>query len=124
MRGSATRVLVVLAALGLSAACRQEPSIDKVPVGSDVQLTRQDGALVEGTLKERDAVAIKVDTGRTTREVPRAEIADVRVRDAANPASVPPKAKFRELTVPENTNLPIRLETTVSSASSSVESPV
>lgn len=113
-----------LVALALSTACRQEPNIDKVPVGSDIQLTRQDGALVEGTLKERDAVAVKVDTGRTTREVPRTEIADVRVKDAANPESVPPKATFREITVPDGTNLSIRLDTAVSSESSSIESPV
>lgn len=124
MRGMrVTTAFAALIALGFAGACRREPTIDSVPVGADVQVTRQDGALVEGTLKQRDALAVTVDTGRTTREVPRTEIADVRVKDAATPASIPAKAKFREITVPAGTNLSIRLETAVDS-SSSLESSV
>jgi len=107
-----------------AAACNQEQKkVDAVPVGSDVQLTRADGALVEGTLVDRDADAIKLDVGPATASVPRSDIADLRVKpDKAAPA--PEKAKFREVTLPASTRLSVRLETPVSSATSSVETAV
>lgn len=119
-----TLSILALAGLVAVAACNREPSVDEVPVGSDVQLTRQDGALVEGTLTERDAEAVRVDVGSRTRTVPRSEIAEIRVKDASSPAEVPATARFREYTVPESTTLAIRLDTPVSSASSRLEDAV
>jgi hypothetical protein len=118
----------VIAALALvsaaaAAGCHRTPDVDRVPVGSDVQLTRADGALVEGTLVGRDQDAVTVDVGPATRSVPREAIADLRLKDAEKPA--PPRAaKFREITLPAETPLAIRLDTSVSTSTSAVESPV
>ena len=56
-----------MVALALVAAgCAREPNVDKVPIGTDVQLTRDDGAFVEGTLSAKSDEAVKVDVGPTT----------------------------------------------------------
>jgi hypothetical protein len=117
--------------------------IDKVPVGTDVQVTRQDGGLVEGKLAARDEAAVRVEKGATTRSVPRKDIADVRVSPppVAAPAPAPaaseeapaarvarpeppPRATFREVTIPASTKLSIRLQSDVSSERSKVEDVV
>jgi hypothetical protein len=113
--------IVLVLTLG---ACRKEPDIDKVPVGSDVQLTRQDGALVEGTLKAKTDTDVKVDVGPVTRAVPRSEIADVRIADPARHPDPPPAARFREVSVPATTTVAIRLDGSISSETSRVEDPV
>jgi hypothetical protein len=104
-------------------ACSRRPAVDTVPVGSDVQLTRTDGALVEGKLLSRDADTVKLDVGPSTKAVPRADIADMRVRN--DDADEPPKtAKFREIEVPADTPLTIRLETALGSATSARDTAV
>ncbi len=118
-------VAVALAVLGVS--CSREADVEKVPVGSEVQLTREDGGVVEGKLAARDQQAVKVDVGPATRSVPRDEIAVVRVvdrRDGAKPVALPAIAKFREYTLPEGTKLQLELESPVSSETSKVEDPV
>jgi hypothetical protein len=100
--------------------CTSRVDVDKVPVGTEVQVTRQNGALVEGSLASRDQKTVAVKTGRTTRTVPRSEIADVRVVEPGRPADVPPAAKFREYTVPDGTRLRLTLDTPVSSETSQV----
>lgn len=120
----AIAALAAVAGLTVAGACRQQPDVDRMPVGADVQVTRQDGALVEGTLKAKDDVAVKVDTGRVTRDVPRTEIADIRLKDLSKPEAVPAKARFREFVVPATANLAIRLDTAVSSKTSAEESAV
>ena len=67
----------------LVAGCAKQPDVEKVPVGTEVQVTREDGGVVQGTLKARDEEKVKVDTGRVTRTVRRDEIADVRRSIAA-----------------------------------------
>lgn len=115
---------VAIAGLALAAACGREPDIDEVPVGSQVQVTRDDGALVEGRLTDRNAEAVRVDVGPTTRAVPRREIADFRIKGSTSKDTVSAAARFREITIPENSKLAIRLDTPVSSATSGLESPV
>jgi len=112
--------------LFLSAACSRGTVVDveTVPLGSEVAVTKADGGVVQGKLAQRDAVAVKVDTGRTTRSVPRETIADVRIVTAETPVVLPPAAKFREYTVPEGTSLHVRLTTSVGSATSKVEDAV
>jgi len=121
MTNSVRLAAMVLALVG--ASCARQPDVEKVPVGSDVQLTRQDGALVEGKLAARDEKTVKVDVGSVTREVPRDQIADVRVvdRSATKPVEVPAIAKFREYIVPEGTKLSLELDSAVSSETSRVE---
>ena len=52
--GRAKTVVAALAASLLFAGCNRSADIEKVPVGSNVQLTRDDGGVVEGTLAARD----------------------------------------------------------------------
>jgi hypothetical protein len=115
-----------VAALALAgAACNQPSTVENAPLGSDVQLTRQNGALVEGKLTARDERSVKVDVGKATRSVPKADIADMRVVDtSAKIPDPPPAAKFREYTIPEGTKLSLELTTPVSSDSSRVEDKV
>jgi hypothetical protein len=95
-----------------------------VPVGSEVEVIRQDGGVVRGTLAERDERTVKVGVGSAGRSVPRNQIAEVRVVDAAKPTPLPPIARFREFTLPEGTKLAVRLDSAVGSDTSRVEDPV
>jgi hypothetical protein len=115
--------LAVLAALAAASACDRRPIADTVPVGSDVQLTRTDGALVEGKLLSRDADTVKLDVGPSTKAIPRTDIADLRVRND-DAADLPKGAKFREIEVPADAPLMIRLDTPVGSATSARETVV
>src|SRR6186997_2515156 len=90
----------VLACLALALACNGSPEIDKVPAGSEVQVTRQDGGLVEGKLEQVSESSVKVDTGRTSREVPKADIADVRVVTDSLKDEPPARATFKEILIP------------------------
>src|SRR5438105_557086 len=119
-----TVVFAVVASACLSVSCNDSgrKDVDQVPVGSEVQVTRQDGGLVEGTLSGKDETAVRVSNGPTTRSVPRKEIAEVRVPapapvpESAAPAPAgerarvtrpepPPRATFREVTVPAATKI-------------------
>ena len=117
---------VTVAAFFLAAACSRGPSVDveKVPVGSEVAVTREDGGVVQGKLTERDVKVVKVDVGRSVRSVPRENISDVRLVPAETPVVLPATAKFREYTVPEGTAIHVRLDTGVGSATSKVDERV
>jgi hypothetical protein len=114
------KLLMAVAAMSLCVVggCRSQVDPDKVAVGTAVQITRQDGGLVEGTLAARDPKTVSVKTGRTTRTVPRSEIADLKVVTPGRPIEPPPAAKFREFTVPDGTPLTFTMETSVSSETS------
>ena len=122
--------LSTFAFLCFAAACsRGGPSVDveTVPVGTQVAVTKDDGGVVEGKLTEKvakDVKTVKVDVGRSVRTVPREKISDVRVVPAETPVVLPPAARYREYTIEEGTPIHVRLETTVSSATSKVEDPV
>ena len=114
-----------IAILGLTVACSTEASnVEKVPVGTEVQVTRQDGGVVEGKLTDKNENTVKVSTGKVTKEVPKKEIADVRVVDDKKPVALPPIAKFREYTVPEDTTLRLSIETPLSSETAKLEDVV
>lgn len=121
---------VLIAGGLLAAGCNSSPDrqIDNAPVGSDVQVTRQDGALVEGKLAAKDAGTVRVENGATKRTVPRSEIVDVRVKDANAPEPavpvIPPRATFKEVTIPETAKISIKLTSPVSSETSRVEDAV
>jgi hypothetical protein len=121
------RAISVIALGGAVACSTAKADVEKVPVGTDVQLTSKDGAVVQGTLTEKDASTVKVVTGRsakTTKVVPRESIADVRVVEPTKPAELPPMAKFREYTIPEGTPLKLTIQSAVSSETSKVEDVV
>ena len=121
------RAITVIALGGAVACSTAKADVEKVPVGTDVQVTRQDGGVVQGTLAEKDATNVKVVTGtatKTTRVVPRADIADVRVVEPTKPVELPAMAKFREYTVPAGTPLKLTVQSAVSSETSKVEDAV
>ena len=119
---------VTVIALGAAVACSTaKADVEKVPVGTDVQVTSKDGAVVQGTLSEKDANTVKVVTGKsakTTRVVARGDIADVRVVEPTKPVELPPIAKFREYTVPAGTPLKLTVQSAVSSETSKIEDAV
>jgi hypothetical protein len=114
---------VPAALLLISAACSHQPDVKDVPIGAEVQVTRDDGALVEGTLAEKNDIAVKVDTGPIVRAVPISRIADVRLASMSVP-EVPPKATFREVRVPTGTPISMRMLSNVGSDSSHAEDVV
>ena len=121
------RITVLTVALALAgAACSREPEVEKVAVGSDVQLTRQDGGVVQGKLTAKDEKSVQVQSGKSTRTVPKDQIADVKVVEpnAPAPPKLPPVAKFREITVPEGTKLALELQTPLNTKTATVETPV
>jgi hypothetical protein len=107
-----------------AAACSSRANLDRVPIGTEVQITRQDGGVVTGTLASRDEQTARLDVGKTSRTVDRDQIRDVRVVDRSKPETFPSAARFREYTIPEGTELPLRVETSVSSATSREGDPV
>jgi hypothetical protein len=119
-----TVLTLVLASVIAATGCKSSADVEKVPVGTEVEVVRQDGGVVRGTLAARDKQTVKVDVGATNRSVPRDQIADLRVVDNAKPAPLPPAAKFRELTLPEGTKLVVRLDSAVGSDTSRVEDPI
>ena len=119
-----TSSIVGLACLLAGTACSKKPDVDSVPVGKDVQVTKDDGGVVVGKLAAKDAETVKISTPHANREIPRARISDVQVLDTKTPVTLPPAAKFREYTIQEGTPLAIRLTTAVSSETSRVEDVV
>jgi hypothetical protein len=119
-------LLMTIAAMSLLAVggCTSRVDVDKVPVGTDVQVTRQDGGVVNGKLQARDEKTVKVKSAQGIKTVPRDAIADVQVVSPDKPVVLPPVAKFREYLVPEGTNLHLTLGTAVSSETSQVEDRV
>ncbi|MEO7189745.1 MAG: hypothetical protein ABI051_01665 [Vicinamibacterales bacterium] len=117
-------VLTLAAVLGVGCNRTPESKIDKAPVGSDVELTRQDGALVAGKLAAKDDQVLRVKTGDTTRSIRRADVADLRVKGETTRADEPMKATFREVTVPASTSIAVRLSTAISSERSRLEDTV
>jgi hypothetical protein len=106
------------------AGCAKRVDLEKVPVGTEVQVTRQDGGVVQGTLAARDEKTVHVRVGSTSRIVTRDQIADVQLMVGGKPATLPAIAKFREYTVPEGTRLAVRLESAVGTDSSRVGDPI
>ena len=124
--GPRNSLAAAVAILGLTVACSTKASdVEKVPVGTEVQVTRQDGGVVEGKLTAKDENTVKVSHGAVTKEVPKKEIADVHVVDTTKPpVALPPIAKFREFTVPEDTTLRISIDTPLSSETAKLEDTV
>ena len=116
--------LLGISFLTAAGACSREPDVEKVPVGTQVQLTRSDGALVEGKLTSRDEKTVTVADGRSSKVVPKTAVQSVRVRDESKPAEIPREARFREVTVPEGTPVALQLNTAVSSATARVEDAI
>lgn len=124
MRRRMSSCLALSCVIAIAAACSSKPDVDKVAVGQPVEITKSDGGVVEGKLAAKDAQTVKIDTGQSTREIPRSSIADVEIVDPKTPVKLPEVAKFHEHTIPEGTSLAVRLTAPVSSATNHAEDPV
>ena len=118
------RTFLSLLLIGAGAGCSRAADVEQVPIGTAVDVTRQDGGVVRGTLTARDDRNVQLATGpATARSVPRDQITHVqRVDDAARP--LPAAAKFREVTLPANTGLVVNLASSLGSDTSHVNDPV
>lgn len=116
------------AALGaavFAVGCANGINVDEIPIGSEVQVTRDDGGLVEGTLTDRDEQSLIVDTGRVSKAVQVQRISDVRIiDDAVGPVEPPPLATFREVTLPAGTPLALEIQTSIDTGTSEAGSAV
>jgi hypothetical protein len=123
-----TKFLLAIAVTSLSLcgalACSTRVDVATVPLDSKVQVTQQDGAVVEGTLTARDETTVTIKSARGTRRVARDEVADLQIVTPDNPAELPAIAKFREYVVPDGTKLQLSLVTPASSETSNVGDPV
>jgi hypothetical protein len=117
---ASTSIAAVSLWLCVTVACATRVDISTVPVGSDVQITQQDGAVVEGALTARDETAVTVKTDRGTHRVLRNNVADLQIVTRDHPATLPAIAKFREYVVPDDTKLQLSLTTPASSETSTV----
>lgn len=117
----AKRLLAVCIVVTVGLGCSRGNNLDQVPIGSEVQVTRQDGGVVEGKLTARDEETVKIDAGRVTKSVARDDVAHVGVVDADGKApELPAIARFREYRVPSGTRLSVRLGEAVGSKTSNV----
>lgn len=98
--------------------------LEQVPIGATVDVTRDDGGVVRGTLAARDDRNVRLTVGRAGREVPRSDISSVQLVDDVEPNVLPAAAMFREFTVPEGTTLEGRLESSIGSDTSAVNDAV
>jgi len=105
------------------AACGNKVDLEKVPVGTEVDVTRQDGGVVRGTLAAKNDTTVKLQTRSASRSVPRDQIVDVQVVDET-PTVLPARATFREYTIPAGTDFDVRLTSAVNSDASQVDDAV
>ena len=106
------------------AGCSRGVDLESVADGSEVDVIRQDGGVVRGTLAARDDERVEVDTRSASLSIARDQIAAVRVVGGAPDDPLPAIATFRELTLPADTRLTVRLESAVASDTGRVEDPV
>jgi hypothetical protein len=118
-----TLLLVVLALVTAGAGCANRVDLERVPVGTEVEVTRRDGGVVRGTLTARDDRTVTVKVGSASRAVPRDQITGVQVVDET-PAVLPAVATFRDVTLPQGTTLVVRLDSPVGSDTSRAGDPI
>ncbi len=119
--------------IGLGLGCSRPAPADTFAPGADVTVGQNDGTTVSGRLIEvtPDTLVVELqDGGRTT--VDRERVASVSLAGSGSEASVDAvplagsalRPTWREVTIPAGSLLRARLETTVGSNISRVESPV
>jgi hypothetical protein len=97
-----TLATLALASVVVAAGCTRPADVENVPVGSEVEVIRQDGGVVRGTLAERDERAVKDDVGPATHSA-----TDRRVREVDEAADAAPGRQVPRAT-PEGTKLVAR----------------
>lgn len=122
----APRILLAFLLVGAAGCAGGVDGVDieQVPIGTTVDVTRDDGGVVRGALAARDANNVRLNVGRTGREIPRDTISSVQLVDSVEPTVLPAAATFREFTVPEGTVLEGRLDSSIGSDTSQIDQPV
>lgn len=104
--------------------CARQVDVEQIPIGTEVEITREDGGVVRGTLMARNDRDLRMAVGPAARSIARDEVANVEVvTDGATPP-LPPVAKFREFTVPAGTALAASLDSSLASSTSRVDDAV
>jgi hypothetical protein len=106
--------------IAVCSGCASPVDLERVPIGTSVEVTRQDGGVIRGTLNARDDRNVRIAVGRAVRSIPRDQIAGIQVADGTSPTPLVAMAKFREITVPEGTVLSARLDASIGSDTSHV----
>lgn len=126
--------LSCVVALMLAPSCTRAEAIENIPAGTEVTVVTQDGTLVRGKIAkvEPEVVTLTGERPNTTTAVARAAITEVKRVDPDDPddkdtavVPVPGRAAVvRTVTVPDNTVLDVRLDTSHSSEDSRAEERV
>jgi hypothetical protein len=130
----ATFAIVCLVSLALAPSCTRAEAIENIPAGTEVTVMTEDGTLVRGKIAkvEPEVVTLTGERPNTTTEVARASITEVKRVEAGQPDDeddsiipVPARAPVvRTVTIPDNTVLDVRLDTSHASDTSRVEERV
>ncbi len=118
------RTFITAVLIGAGAGCSGHVDVEKVPIGTAVEVTRPDGGVVRGTLTARDDHQIQVAVGPAIRSIPREEVSNVAVVEGMTAPALPAAARFREFTVPAGTVLALRLDSPLGSDTSRVDDAV
>jgi hypothetical protein len=119
------RTFIALIVLAAASGCARRVDLEKVPMGARVEVTRQDGGVVRGTLDGRDDRDLQLTVGSARRSIPRDQITDLRIVDETTaPVSLPSAARFREYTLPAGATLTAQLNSSLGSNTSRVNDPV
>lgn len=109
----------------LTLACTRAEAVDEIPVGTEVTVVTQDGALVRGKIAtvNPEVVELTGERPNTTTRVVRKSIAEVK-RTSAAPEEPAAAARVRTVTIPDNTVLNVTLESSHASDTSRAEDAV
>jgi len=118
---NACRTLITFLLMAAGVGCSSRVDLDEVPIGTPVEVMREDGGVVRGPLTARDDKTVQMGVGSASRSIARDEITSVQLADGTAPPPLPAAARFREFTVPGGTALAVRLDSSVGSDTSKVE---
>ena len=121
---SVRRALIAVVLIGVCVGCASPVDLERVPIGTRVEVTRRDGGVLRGILTARDDRNVRMTVGSAARSIPRDQIASVQLVDDTAPSRLPAAARFREFTLPEGTVLAARLDSSIGSDTSRVGDPV
>lgn len=110
---------------GLTLACNRAEAIEEIPSGTEVTVVTQDGTLVKGKIATVDpeVVTLVGERPNTKTQVARKSITEVkRVTAAAEEPAV--AARVRTITIPDNTELEVTLNSSHASDTSRAEEDV
>jgi hypothetical protein len=107
---------------GLTLACNRAEAIEEIPAGTEVTVVTQDGAVVRGKISKVNPEVVTL-TGETPAR--KTEVARTRITEVKRvPVDEPVAARPRSITIPDNTELDVSLETSLASDTSHAEDAI